>query len=108
MPEKEYGPGWWDVAAAMRDEKRLHGSDFWLTVHETTSRDGRWGLHVTANLRSGMVVQQGHGCYGPAYPGNGQKTMAAAMWRAIHQLQNNPSGEHVPQPQELKGDDIPF
>lgn len=110
MPEKDYGPGWHDVAAEMADLKRLYGSDFWVTVHQTSTRDGRWGLHVCANLKSGGAIQQGHGVYGRAYPGNGQRTMAAAMWHAMFKLRTDPSGEHVPQPEELKHevDDLPF
>lgn len=110
MPEKDYGPGWFDVAASMADLKAEYGSDFWVTVHQTSTRDGRWGLHVCANLKAGGAVLQGHGVYGRAYPGNGQKSMASAMWVAMHNLIANPSGEHIPQPEELKYDEdmLPF
>lgn len=109
MPgEREYGPGWWDVAAMMRDFKRQYGTLFMLTIHETTSRDGRWGLAVTAHLREGAVVRQGHGAYGPAFPGNGQKTMSAAVWHALHQLQSNPTGEATVLPMVEESDELPF
>lgn len=108
MPEKEYGPGWYDVAAELREAKKTHGTSFMLTLHETTARDGRWGLAVTAHLREGATVRQGHGSYGPAFPGNGQKTMAAAVWHALHQLRSNPSGEAVILPPQAEEKELPF
>lgn len=108
MPEKEYGPGWYDVAAELREWKVNHGTNFYLTLHHTADRNGRWGIHVTAHLKQGMVISQGHGAYGPAYPGNGQKTMAAAVWHSMHQLRTNPSGPAVQVPLLDGDDELPF
>lgn len=78
----ERGPGWFDVAAYTRALEKQHGKFVVISTCVNTARNGAWGLHITARFKD-EDMPRGYGCYGPSYPGNGQATMAAAMYHAL-------------------------
>lgn len=85
--KQSYGPGWWDVAESKRALERDYAVLITLRLVPTKSVDGRWGIRVVADVEAELVLS-GYGGYGPAFPGNGQKNMAAACWHALFQLGN--------------------
>lgn len=89
--EREFGPGWKDVHFMLGEMGEATEVEARWRVTPLKSPEGRWGIRVTVYGSHDGTVTQGVGCYGSIFPGNGQKTLAAAMWRAIHNWTHNPT-----------------
>jgi len=83
--EGERGPGWYDVNRFLRAMEKQYGVRVGLVVEPSGVGGKDWGLRVTAAMANIPGVQ-GCGSYGPAHPGNGQKTLAAAAYHALLRL----------------------
>lgn len=83
--EGERGPGWYDVNSFVRALENQYEKELLITVSMSGLKGPHWGLRVTAWFE-GKTEVYGCGSYGPAHPGNGQKTMAAAFYHALLQL----------------------
>lgn len=90
--EREYGPGWRDVHDVVREARNSFGEVPRVRIQSLSEPSGRWGLRVTVFVPTPAGWISGYGCFGPMFPGNGQKTMAAALWAAYNQLWQRPMG----------------
>lgn len=111
--EREFGPGWKDVHFMLREVRESSPVEPKWRITPMNSPEGRWGLRVTVYAAHDHVMMQGVGCYGTIFPGNGQKTVAAAMWHALHSWLHNPMPLGRPDDIFLHGaseeeEDLPF
>lgn len=88
--EGQRGPGWYDVTSYVRAMEKQYGMHLVLFVEKTGLGNKSWGLRVTAAFAEVPEIF-GCGSYGPAHPGNGQKSMSAAMYHALLKLDHEMS-----------------
>lgn len=78
----ERGPGWWDIAAYLRDIEKQTGQKVEVTIYSAPAVNGRWGIRVVAHFQNRQNPYGAAG-YGPAYAGTAARTVAAACYRAM-------------------------
>jgi len=88
---REYGPSWKDVNAIAKEAMETFGKQPYVAMQPIGDAEGRWGLRYVVYVFEGRW-KCGIGVFGTTFPGNGQKTMCAAVWHAYHQLIANPIG----------------
>lgn len=79
------GPGWYDCWEMQQEMEKEHGYTILIVMEPARAAKGKTGYRIVARLNTASQPF-GAGCYGSAFPGNGSKTMAAALYRALVQL----------------------
>lgn len=87
LRSEPYGPGWYDAWDYVRQFEAQSGKRVKLTIEPVRSTKQQFGWRVTAALEETPTIF-GCGCFGPAFPGNGQKSFAASVYRAMLELDN--------------------
>lgn len=76
------GPSWYDAWEMHRSMEKSFKTKAELIMSPARAGNGKYGWRITARLESNPKVF-GCGCFGPAFPGTGQKSFAAATYRAL-------------------------
>lgn len=95
------GPSWYDAWELANAMERNLGERIEFRIAPSKAANQRYGWRVTALLEKSPSVY-GCGCFGPAFPGNGQKSFAASVYRALIALDEQVSIQWGEEDQEAQ------
>lgn len=76
------GPSWYDAWDLHRTMERALGKRIAIRITPGRGSRNEYGWRCVATFE-GADNPYGCGCFGPAFPGNGQKSFAASVYRAL-------------------------
>lgn len=79
------GPSWYDAWDLHKAMERAMGKRIDVFITPAKGSRNEYGWRCVATIE-GSPVPYGCGCFGPAFPGNGQKSFAASVYRALMAL----------------------